>query len=80
MQFKRMVLVDKVERASMSEFTRLASTQLLTVQESGIGTKLWKKMGHVWTQAHSIYMVTDKAYINRVGPDSNRKSLSGFMT
>lgn len=75
-----MVPVDKVERASMSEFTRLASTQLLTIQESGIGTELLKKMGNEWTLVYSIYMVTDKEYVKRVEPDSNTQSFSGLTT
>lgn len=40
MQFKWMVLVNQVKGASVAEFSRLAPTQLLTIQETGIGTKL----------------------------------------
>lgn len=42
-QFKWMVLVNQVESASMAEFPRLAPAQLLTIQETGIGTQLWRK-------------------------------------
>lgn len=56
MQFKRMVLVNQVEGAPMGQFTRLAPAQPLTIQETGIGTQLWKETGHVWTL--DLYTVT----------------------
>lgn len=57
-QFKWMVLVHQVEGASLGEFTRLSPAELLTVQEAGIWTQLWKKIGHVWTLDCSIFTVT----------------------
>lgn len=56
-QFKWMGLVNQVKGASMGEFTRLAPTQLLTIQETGIGTKLWRNIWYMWTLYFGIHTV-----------------------
>lgn len=55
MQYKRVLLVDQEEGASVGESTRLAPAQLLTAQEAGIGTQLWKKIKYEWTLDCDFY-------------------------
>lgn len=43
-----MVLVHQVEGASVNEFARLATTQLLVVQEGRVWTQLREKTGQAW--------------------------------
>lgn len=54
----------------MGESTRLAPAQLLTIQETGIGTQLWKKiMDGQWTVAfihiQRVYRMLDNQYVSR---------------
>lgn len=44
-QFEGMVLVHQVKGASMDQFTRLATSQLLVVQEGRVWTQLSEEMG-----------------------------------
>lgn len=49
-QFEGMVLVHQIKGASVDEFTRLATSQLLLVQEGRVWTQLREEMGHVCTK------------------------------
>lgn len=54
-----MVLVHQVEGASVNEFARLATTQLLVVQEGRIWTQLWeKKQDRCGDLGKEYYVVT----------------------